>query len=31
MANTSLVTNMNADLLDGRHATDFAYGTNGVA
>jgi hypothetical protein len=31
MANTSLVTNMNADLLDGRHATDFAYGTNGIA
>ena len=31
MANTSVVTNMNADLLDGRHATDFAYGTNGIA
>ena len=31
MVNTNLVTNMNADLLDGRHATDFAYGTNGVA
>ena len=31
MANTSVVTNMNADMLDGRHATDFAYGTNGIA
>ena len=31
MTNTNLVTNMNADLLDGRHATDFAYGTNGIA
>ena len=31
MTNTDLVTNMNADLLDGRHATDFAYGTNGIA
>ena len=31
MVNTNLVTNMNADLLDGRHATDFAYGTNGIA
>ena len=31
MTNTNRVVNLNADLLDGHHATDFVFGTNGIA